>query len=392
MSQAAGTNSDLLRQEIAALATTVVVKVGTRVLTHQSGPLAGQLNEERVGQLAEEIHALLESGRKVVLVSSGAVGAGIGRLGLSGRPADLAQLQAVAAVGQCRLIETYDRVFSRHRRHAAQLLLTAEDLDHRTRYLNVRNTLLALMEFGAVPIINENDTVAVEELQTTFGDNDHLAALVTNLICAPLLVVLSDVEGLFDRDPSDPAAQVISTVPKLEESTWSLVRDKQTGLSKGGMASKLNAARIVTSAGENVIIASGRNPHVLAEIFAGRPIGTLFLAQGRNLPSWKRWIGFTVQPRGHLVLDDGAQRAIAQQGRSLLAIGVREVAGGFRKGDVVSLHGPAGTEIARGLINYDAAEMAKIKGLRTDQIDAPLGHCPYEEVVQRDNLVLMHGG
>src|SRR5262252_8609 len=217
--------ANLLRQEIAAAANIWIVKVGTRVLT----PDEGLLDQERVAALAEELHHVLQAGRKVCLVSSGAVGAGMGRLGLKKRPSDLSQLQAVAAVGQSALVEAYDRSLKAHSRHAAQLLLTADDLDNRTRYLNIRNTIHTLLEFGAVPIINENDTVSTEELQTTFGDNDRLAAMVTNLIRAPLLVLLSDVEGLYDRDPHDPAARVIRVVSRLDESILSLVRDETTG-------------------------------------------------------------------------------------------------------------------------------------------------------------------
>ncbi len=205
---------DLLRQEIAAAATTWIVKVGTRVLTTKDG----LLNQERVAALAEELHHLMQSGRKVCLVSSGAVGAGMGRLGMKSRPTDLSQLQAVAAVGQTALVEAYDRCLRAHGHHAAQILLTADDLDNRTRYLNIRNTILTLLELGAVPIINENDTVSTEELQTTFGDNDRLAAMVTNLIRAPLLVLLSDVEGLFDGDPRDANSKLIPLVPRLDES------------------------------------------------------------------------------------------------------------------------------------------------------------------------------
>ena len=206
----------------------------------------------------------MSTGRKVVLVSSGAVGAGMGRLGLKSRPTDIAQLQAVAAVGQSILVEAYERSLHRHGRHAAQVLLTADDLEHRLRYLNARNTLVTLLEFGAVPIINENDTVAVEELQTTFGDNDRLAAIVTNLIRAPLLVLLSDVDGLFDGDPRQPGSRVIPTVDRLDESVLGLVRDRLGGLSKGGMASKLEAARLATTGGENVIIASRPSARRLA--------------------------------------------------------------------------------------------------------------------------------
>ena len=376
--------TDLLRQEIAASATTIVVKVGTRVLTRSDG----QLDEARVAQLTEQLHLVMASGRKVVLVSSGAVGAGMGRLGLTGRPTDLAQLQAVAAVGQSVLVEAYERSLRKHGRHVAQVLLTAEDMEHRTRYLNARNTLLALLEYGAIPIINENDTVAVEELQTTFGDNDRLAAIVTNLIQAPLLVLLSDVEGLYDRDPSDPACQVISTVRQLEPSIFELARDSNTGLGKGGMSSKLEAARQVTAAGENVIIAAGHRPGVLADVLAGQPVGTLILAQGQTVTARKRWIGFAVRPRGRLIVDGGARRAIERDGRSLLPIGILKVSGHFGKGDVVALCEAGQKEFARGTTNYGSDDVRRIRGLKTGEIAEALGHCPYHEVVHRNNLAV----
>ena len=375
---------DLLRQEIAALATTIVVKVGTRVLTREDG----QLEPEWIEQLAEQVHHVMSTGRKVVLVSSGAVGAGMGRLGLTRRPGNVAQLQAVAAVGQSILVEAYERSLHRHGRHAAQVLLTAEDLEHRTRYLNARNTLVSLLELGAMPIINENDTVAVEELQTTFGDNDRLAAIVTNLLRAPLLVLLSDVEGLFDGDPHQTQSRVIPTVDRLDASVFGLVRDRLGGASKGGMMSKLEAARLATTGGENVIIAYGRSPDVLPRIIDGQPVGTLFLAQGQTVAARKRWIGLSIKPRGRLVLDAGAKAAIQRKGRSLLAAGVAEVDGQFFKGDVVGLRGPDGVEFARGLSNYSADEVQRIKGLKTSQIADILGHCPYDEIIHRDNMVV----
>jgi glutamate 5-kinase len=375
---------DILRQEIAAAATTWIVKVGTRVLTTADG----LLNQDRVAALAEELHHLIEAGRKVCLVSSGAVGAGLGRLGLKHRPTDLARLQAVAAVGQSALVEAYDRSLRAHGHHAAQILLTADDLDNRARYLNIRNTILTLLDYGAVPIINENDSVSTEELQTTFGDNDRLAAMVTNLIRAPLLVLLSDVEGLFDGDPSDPNSKIISTVTHLDDSVWTLVRDKATGVSKGGMSSKLEAARLATTAGENVIIASGKQPGNLRRILAGEAVGTLLVAQGQTVASWKRWIGFTAQPRGVLVVDDGARRAVEHQGKSLLPIGIVNVEGTFRKGDVVAIRDAAGAEFARGLSNYSAADVLRIKKLKTEQIAAALGQCPYDEIIHRDNMAV----
>jgi glutamate 5-kinase len=375
---------DLVHQEVAASSTVIVVKVGTRVLTGADGLLC----EKRVAELAEEICRAWDGGRRVILVSSGAVGAGMGRLGLAKRPADLAQLQAVAAVGQSRLVETYERAVRTHGRHAGQVLLTAEDVNDRQRYLNVRNTILALLAFGAVPIVNENDTVSVAELQTTFGDNDQLAAIVTNLVQAPLLVMLSDVQGLFDGPPDRPGSQLIPTVTRIDDQITALVQDTTQQTSKGGMASKLQAAKKVTTSGGNVIIASGRLEGVLSQILAGEQVGTLFLAQGKTVTPWKRWIGFTVQPRGRLVVDAGARQAVETKGRSLLAIGVRDTMGDFEKGDIVALCDESGQEFARGLTNYASREVGQIKGLRTDKIAAALGHCPYEEVIHRDNMVV----
>lgn len=381
---------DPIRQEIAGRSTTVVVKVGTRVLTREDGTL----DQIRVTAIAEQVVRLMDEKRHVVLVSSGAVGAGIGRLGLPHRPTDLAHLQAVASVGQSRLIESYNRALEVHGRHAAQILLTADDLNDRTRYLNVRNTLLALFQYGALPIINENDTVRVDELQRNVGDNDRLAAMVTNLLRAPLLVLLSDVEGLYDRHPSDPAATVVSLVQQLDVAMRDFQRQSPVSaganhLSRGGMASKLEAARLAVSAGESVVIANGRRPNVLVDILAGENIGTLFTSQGPSVTSRKRWIGLTAQPNGRLVLDAGAQQAIEQQGRSLLAIGVRRVDGNFQKGDVVSLCRDDGQEFARGLTNYGSEELRRIAGHPTEKIVEILGHCPYEEVVHRDNLVIL---
>jgi glutamate 5-kinase len=381
---------DPTRREIAARSKTVVVKVGTRVLAHEDGTL----DQNRVTSIAEQLVGLMEQGRHVVLVSSGAVGSGMGRLGLRERPADLAHLQAVASVGQSRLIESYNRALEAHGRHAAQILLTADDLNDRMRYLNIRNTLLALFGYGALPIVNENDTVRVDELQRNVGDNDRLAAMVTNLLRAPLLVLLSDVDGLYDRHPSTPGATVIPTVKQLDAA----IRDFQqqapaasaaNHLSRGGMASKLEAARLATSAGENVVIANGRRPNVITDILAGTMVGTLFLAQGPAVTSRKRWIGLTAQPFGRLNLDAGAQQAIERQGRSLLAIGVRETEGTFQKGDVVSLCRENGQEFARGLSNYGSEELRRIAGRATEEIVVILGHCPHDEVVHRDNLVIL---
>lgn len=376
---------DPLRQEVIAAAHTVVVKVGTRVLTRPDATL----NTERISRLAEELLAILESGRKVVLVSSGAVGAGVGLLGLSKRPTDVARLQAVAAVGQTHLIQYYDEVFTKHGHRAAQVLLTGEDLNNRQRYLNVRNALLSILEFGAIPIINENDTVAVDELMITFGDNDRLAAMVTSLIRAPLLIILSDVAGLYDGDPSLPDSRLLSTVAKIDDTVLGYVRDRLTGLSKGGMASKLSAARMVTTAGENCIIASGRQVDVLTQIMAAEPLGTLFLSQGKAISPYKRWLGFSAHPKGRVSLDEGARRALVEQGRSLLAIGITNVEGKFAKGDVIAIYDGEGKLVARGLTNYDFEDLQRIKGLKSDRIAQVLGTEPYAEVIHRDNLVVV---
>ena len=365
--------TDLLRQEIATAAHTIVVKVGTRVLTGADG----LLNQVRVASLTEELHDLMDAGRKIVLVTSGAVGAGLGRLGLAKRPTTLAKLQAVAAIGQNHLVEAYDRGLRAHGRHAAQILLTAHDLDVRASYLNVRNTIRALLEYGALPIVNENDTVSVDELMTTFGDNDRLAAMVTNLLRAPLLVLLSDVDGLYDGDPRDASSKFVPTVTKLDASILAMVRDRTTGVSKGGMASKLEAARIATGAGENVIIASGRAPGALAGIAAGEVVGTLFLAQGQTLPAFKRWIGFTAQPRGTILIDTGARirRGTKRQeptghrrgGSSRSIPQGRRRGAGRRKWARIS---------ARGLTNYSFDEVTKIKGQRTENIAPTFGPLP----------------
>lgn len=375
---------DLLRCEIAATSHTIVVKLGTRVVTKEDGTL----NHERIEQLAAELHTLLQAGRRVAVVSSGAVGAGMGRLGWKSRPTDVARLQAVAAIGQSLLVEAYERALAVYGRHAAQILLTADDVEHRTRYLNARNTILTLMDLEAVPIINENDTVSVDELQITFGDNDRLAAIVTNLIRAPLLVLLSDVDGLYDGDPGDPGARLIPVVERFDRRLFDLVRDRATGVSRGGMASKLEAARLTTMAGENVIIAGGRQPGALTKILAGEIVGTLFLAFGHTIAARKRWIGFSVKPRGHLVVDAGARLAIEKQGRSLLPIGILDVVGAFKKGDVIALRDAGGDEFARGLTNYAADDVRRIRGLKTDQIAEVLGQCPYQEVIHRDNMVV----
>lgn len=375
---------DPVRQEIIALAKTVVVKVGTNVLTSEDGVL----DPARLQALADQVQRVWQTGRRVALVSSGAIGAGIGRLGLGRRPTDLRQLQACAAIGQSFLMRAYEECLARHGIHTGQILLTAGDFDNRTRYLNVRNTIHTLFEWNCLPIINENDTVSVAEIR--FGDNDKLAAMVTNLIQAPLLILLTVVDGLYSADPGeDPNAKLVSTVPNLDQQTMELAGAGRSALGTGGMRSKLRAARVATAAGESVIMANGSTPGILDAIFAAEAVGTLFLPHGNTLSAWKRWLGYTAQPRGKLVVDAGARDAVIKKGRSLLPIGVVQVTGNFHKGDVIVLSDSDGLEFARGLSNYSAVDATRICRLRTDQIGEVLGAAPYEEVVHRDNLVVI---
>lgn len=375
---------DPVRQEIVTHAHTIVVKVGTNVLTDENGALSN----ERVRDLAQQLSHVRQSGRNVVLVSSGAIGAGVGRLGLPARPVDLRHLQACAAVGQSFLMRAYEEELSRHGIATAQILLTAEDFDTRQRYLNVRNTLLSLLEWDCLPIINENDTLSTEEI--CFSDNDQLAAHVTNLLQAPLLLLLSNVDGLYERVPEKgEVAFPLATVPEIDERIQMMAGPSRSSLGLGGMQSKLQAARHVTAAGESVIIANGAAPGILERILNQETVGTVFLPQGGTLSAWKRWLGYTARPRGNLTVDAGAHQAVRNQGRSLLAIGITQVQGTFRKGDVIALCDPGQVSFARGLTNYSSEELTRICGMRTGKIAEVLGTVPYEEVVHRDNLVIV---
>jgi glutamate 5-kinase len=375
---------DLVRDEVVLSAQTWVVKVGTSVLTAPDGTL----DPDRVGHLAEQISLVMDQGRRIALVSSGAVGAGMGQLGWKRRPENLRQLQAAAAVGQAYLIRAYDEGLRRQGRHAAQILLTHEDFDSRARYLNVRNTLNALFECDAVPIINENDTISVAEMK--LGDNDQLAAMVTNLLQAPLLVILSVVEGLYRTMGERPGAgEIVPLVSQIDDEVLALAARGRSALGTGGMQSKLTAARRVTLAGGSVIIASGIEREPLTRILSGEPLGTLFLAHGARHKARKRWIGLTARPRGYYVVDDGARRALESSSKSLLAIGIVEVVGDFEKGDVIGIRDRSGCEFARGLTNYATPDAKRIQGLRTIEARDALGVAAYDEVVHRDNLALI---
>ncbi len=375
-------DSLIARRSVLANLQTIVVKVGTNVLSTTDD----RLDPARIQALAEQLAEIGAKGIKPILVSSGAIGAGMALLGLKTRPKDLPHLQAAAAVGQAQLMHTYDEAFRPHGYHAAQLLLTANDFKNRARYLNMRNTLLTLAEYQTIPVVNENDTVSVDEIK--LGDNDRLAAMVAGLLQADLLIILSVVDGLLTGDPTLATSQRIPFVTKFDDDLLSLVGATKSSRGTGGMKSKLEAVRTAVSAGTNVIIGHGQHPNILRRILSGEDVGTLFQAESSPVSAWKRWIGYTLAPKGKLFLDDGAVRAVTQQGKSLLAIGVSRVQGEFAKGEVVSLLNSAGEEIARGLTNYDSQAATLVAGKRTEEMLKTLGTVPYDEVIHRDNLAL----
>lgn len=373
-----------LRRAAIERARSVVVKVGTRVITTPDG----KLDRHRIDLLSAQLCRIADTGRQTVMVSSGAVGAGMGKLGLKQRPAGLAQLQAVAAIGQTDLMQAYQASLAKMSRHASQVLLTAEDLRRRSGYLNVRNALIQIHAYNAIAIVNENDSVAVSELMTTFGDNDRLAAQVAGLLPDAMLIILSDIDGLYDGPPDHPDSKRIELVETIDDSTMALAQDQQSTHSKGGMSSKLEAAQVATSHGQTTIIAPGRDDQVLDKIFSDVPIGTLFIPPEKSIRGRRRWISSAARVSGSLTLDQGAVDAVCNQGRSLLAIGITDSSGAYQQGSVVSIHNTTGQEIARGLTNYPSSDVDKIIGQPSECISEILGHRPYENVVHRDNLVL----
>lgn len=379
------TNDDVRRQ-ILSKVKKVVVKIGTGVLTTEDG----YVDKRQIQGLAEQVVELKKMGYDVVVVSSGAIGTGMGELGIEKRPGTLPELQAVAAIGQSKLISTYNDSFKLHGYHAAQILLTREDFEDRQRYLNTCNTIHTLFQLNAIPVVNENDTISVDEIK--FGDNDALSALVTNLLNAELLIILSSVDGLYDKFPTGKSkASVLSIVDNVSDEIRQLAFDFKTKRGIGGMQTKLEAASVVTNAGEAMIIANGRADGVLRKIVKGERIGTLFLPKQEKLASRKRWIGYTIKPKGKVSVDEGAMHALTEQGKSLLASGIVSVEGTFHKGDTVSVCGRGnGVIIARGLTNYSSSEIEKIKGCSTSYIAKVLGYKLYDEVIHRDNMVILY--
>jgi len=362
----------------------IVVKIGSSILAS----VERGLHYEVFSRLPKEISELKLQGYEFVLVSSGAIAAGMEKLGYKTRPRSITQKQATAAVGQSRLMNLYESQFSRHQQMVAQVLLTHDDLSHRQRFLNARNTLVTLLELGILPIINENDTVVVDEIK--FGDNDNLSALITNLVEADLLIILTDIDGLCDADPRyQPHARCISLVEDIDADMGAIVGDTAGEWNVGGMTSKIQAARKTARFGVPTVIANGTQSDVLHQILRGKEVGTLILPKKEILSSRKHWIAFNLKPKGDLVVDDGAKRAITQKGKSLLPSGIVKIRGSFHRGDPVSCVGLRGKEFARGLVNYSAGELERIRGLKCEQIEKMLGYKYCDEIIHRDDLVVL---
>ena len=373
---------NLSRKNCFKTAKRVVVKVGSGVLTKDDG-----LNLRTIRSISKQICHLIEEGVEVVLVSSGAMAAGVAKIGLTKRPDEIPKRQAVAAVGQAGLIMEYEKTFARYKKKVAQILLTSDGLSNRKRYLNARNTLYTLIAWGVVPIINENDTVSVEEIK--FGDNDNLAAMITLLMDADILINLTDIDGLFTKDPrKNPDAQLIPVVSTIEKRIEKFASDIPGALGTGGMSSKITAARKVTAAGIPMIIARGGKPDILLKLFSGEEHGTFFIPKKERLCSRKCWIGFTVKPNGVVRIDAGAASAILNKGRSLLPSGIVDVVGEFSVGAPVEFKKDADEVLGIGLVNYSAADIRKIMGIKSGQIKDRLGFKPYDEVIHRDNLAI----
>ncbi|WP_414729046.1 glutamate 5-kinase [Zhongshania aliphaticivorans] len=361
----------------------VVVKIGSALLTNDGRGLCVEGLDAWVAQIA----ALRADGREVVLVSSGAVAEGMTRLGWKERPDDLHKLQAAAAVGQMGLVQAYEQRFRTHHLQTAQILLGHDDISARDRYLNARGTLLTLLELGVVPVVNENDTVVTDEIR--FGDNDTLAALVANLIDADTLVILTDQRGLFAEDPrKNPAAELISVADVADGKLDVMVGGSAGVLGRGGMLTKLRAARLASRSGANTVIVGGREDRVLDRVFAGEDLGTLLLSGQRPIAARKKWLAGQLQLRGKLQLDDGAVRVLRQQGRSLLPVGVVAVSGQFVRGDLVMCVDAEGNEVARGLVNYNTEDARKLLGLSSARIAEALGYIAEPELIHRDNLLV----
>lgn len=361
----------------------IVVKIGTSTLTHDTG----KMNFFRIEKLVRELSDLVNQGKEIILVTSAAVSAGMDRLGLKERPKTIPEKQAVAAIGQGILMHTYEKLFGEYGQIVAQVLLTREDSVKRTRYANSRNTLLTLLNMGVIPIVNENDVVAIDELK--IGDNDTLSAMVASIVDADILIILSDVEGVFTDNPQkDPNARLLSEIGDITPEIEALSGETGSLRGTGGMYTKIQAGKIAVNSGVTMLIASGSRDGVLREILNGLNIGTIFISKENRLQIRKRWLAFGARIHGSVIVDSGCEQALAA-GSSLLAAGIKQVEGEFEQGKTIRILSLAGREIARGLANYNAEETRRIMGLHTNEIAEVLGHKPYDEVIHRDNMTLL---
>lgn len=373
-----------VRKKFLAKIKRIVIKIGSRVLTAEKGGL----DTVFLDSLALEIAKLREKGCEVVVVSSGAIAAGISALGLPERPRTIPQKQATAAVGQSKLIQAYEEAFVRQNLKVAQVLLTGDDLANRLRFLNARATLDALFSYGVVPVINENDTVAVEEIK--FGDNDNLSALVTSLVEANLLIILTDIDGFYDADPrNNPDARLVPLVPAITRTVERAAAGSGSAIGTGGMITKISAAKRAGRYGVATMLINGRKPGTLAGALAGEEVGTLFLPAGESLNRRKHWIAYTLRPRGRIFVDTGALVAISRSGKSLLPSGIARVEGDFERGSCVRVCGLDETEFARGIVDYSRQEIEKILGCKSCEIETVLGYRYGDEIIHRDNLVIL---
>ncbi len=372
----------MTRKEILKDVKKVLIKIGSAVLTGDNG-----LDLDIIEQLVDDMVDLKKRGYHIVIVTSGAIASGKHRMGISGPLKSMPQKQAAAAIGQGRLMRVYSNAFGKHGIYVAQILLTMSDLTDRKRFLNIRNTLTTLMEWGVIPVINENDTVAVDEIK--FGDNDQLAAMIANITEAHLLINLTNTDGLYDRNPNrSKKAKVIPIVHEISDVIEQAATDETSDVGSGGMKSKVLAAKKVTAFGIPYIIAAGKEKGILRDLCAGKERGTLFLPMKEHLNSRKYWIAFTLRSRGKLTVDDGAKKALIEEGKSLLPSGVIDVEGDFHVGDPVLCLDTSGKILAKGLTNYGAEEVRKIMGLKTSRIQQVLGYKDYDEVIHRDNMAV----
>lgn len=373
----------MYRKQYVTDAKRIVVKVGTSTLTHSTG----LLNINRIENLVRQLSDVHNRGVEVILVSSGAIGAGIGKLGLKTKPKTIPEKQAAAAVGQGILLHMYEKLFSEYGKTVAQILLTREDVSHRMRYLNASNTFYALLEKGVIPIVNENDAIVVEEIK--FGDNDTLSAMVASLVNADLLILLTDIDGLYDSNPKiNPSAKFISYVDEITDEIVASADGAGSSLGTGGMITKINAGKIATASGSSMIIVNGDAPNVLNDILDGKDIGTFFRGKKQPLQARKHWMAFGTKPSGSVVIDAGAEKALISSHKSLLAKGILHVDGTFLEGEVISILNSNKEDIGHGISNYSSSDISLIKGLDSCLIEEKLGHKNYDEVIHANNLVI----